>query len=976
MKHFSPKSLLLSWCWLLLFSLRAAAQGTVPQTADDYIRPYTESFQYGSNMGYYGQGWNDESLAALARQAGVHSLRPTLPESFLEYNGYTARASTFDAYVNKLGMKELTCFIGDPVSAHRDFTTYPGCTEPSKLFAHLYEPIWNPDGTVNLNNYYANYVYKLLQIYGSKVRFWEVVNEPDFANGRDGSPWLTRAPTANEQINTKAPFYNYVRMLRITYEVVKKYYPDSYVTTGLGYPEYLDALLRYTDNPDAGAATADYPRTGGAYFDVVSFHAYPNYALHYWDNSINGFRYTRTSDYAANKVIEYKNQMAAVLTKYSYDGSQHPGKLLTITESNVSRRTSNDRISSDEAQRNFGIKSLVLAQKNDIRQYYYFQIGETVNAPDPSVSVSGADEIGLMGLYENLNRDAPGATHSTQLGQAFKTTSQLLYDYHYDAARTAALNLPAAVDGAAFSKDGASIYVLWAKALVDTSEGASATYSFPSAWNVASVQRAEWDFSVTGAQATQPAQVIPLTGSPAFFTTTAAPVPPVPPTCTATGTLLREQWNGANGSTVADIPLTHAPSSSSAITQFEVVTSQEYNYGARLRGYICAPQTGAYTFSLAADDASELWLSTDDQPANKVRIATCAGWLSSIHDYTRYASQRSAVINLEAGKRYYIEALHKQGWGPGYVSVAWRLPDGSSEAPLAGSHLSPFVVTGTPPPPPPTPSTCLATGSLSREQWNNAPGSTVADIPLTLAPSSTGVLTQFEAPTGLGLNYGARLRGYVCPPLSGPYTFFITGDDQSELWLSPDDNPANKARIASCTSWTSSARDYMRYASQRSAVINLEAGKRYYIEALHKQGWGPGYVSVAWRLPDGTLEGPIAGSRLSPFVGPATIATTSAFVAAPDNRQGAGELTTKLVAYPNPFSRQATIEFSLGAAGQATLAIYDVRGQLTRLLFQGPSAAGVVQRISLAAQGLSQGIYALRLVTDKQVVMQKLVLDK
>ena len=401
MKQLSKKLAWLFVCFQVVRGSLALAQTTTQpagpaQTADTYVRPYTELYQYGSNMGYYGDKWNDEGLAGLLQQAGGHSLRVTLPEWLVEYFGYNARVSTFNAYVNTYGMSELSCFVGDPVPSHRDFTTYPGCTGPSKMFAHMYEPIWNPDGTVNQNNYYAYYLYQLLQLYGDKVRFWEVMNEPDFANGASGSAWLTRAPTAAEQINTQAPFYHYVRMLRISYEVIKKYHPEAYITVGAGYPEYIDALMRYTDEPTSGAVTAQYPRTGGAYFDVISFHAYPNYSLHYWDNSIGGFRYTRTSDYAVQKVLEFKNQMTDVLAKYHYDGTTHPTKYITLCESNVSRRTCDDRISSDLAQLNFGIKSLVLTQKNDIKQFYYYTVGETVDAPAETQTVSGSEEIGLM----------------------------------------------------------------------------------------------------------------------------------------------------------------------------------------------------------------------------------------------------------------------------------------------------------------------------------------------------------------------------------------------------------------------------------------------------------------------------------------------------------------------------------------------------------------------------------------------------
>jgi len=123
-----------------------------------------------------------------------------------------------------------------------------------------------------------------------------------------------------------------------------------------------------------------------------------------------------------------------------------------------------------------------------------------------------------MGLFENLSRDAPGTQRITQQGQAFATTSKLLYGWVYDAARTAALALPDGVDGAAFSKNGAYSYVLWAKAVTDNSEAASATYSFPAALSLAAVDRYEWNYATTNVKTTQASQNIALTATPLFFT--------------------------------------------------------------------------------------------------------------------------------------------------------------------------------------------------------------------------------------------------------------------------------------------------------------------------------------------------------------------------------------------------------------------------------------------------------------------------
>ncbi len=75
--------------------------------------------------------------------------------------------------------------------------------------------------------------------------------------------------------------------------------------------------------------------------------------------------------------------------------------------------------------------------------------------------------------------------------------------------------------------------------------------------------------------------------------------------------------------------------------------------------------------------------------------------------------------------------------------------------------------------------------------------------------------------------------------MNGSYLFYIASDDQGELYLSTDDNPANKQRIARVATWTSS-RVYQESrdgnaAVQKSAPIELVAGRQYYMEALMKE---------------------------------------------------------------------------------------------------------------------------------------------
>jgi hypothetical protein len=159
------------------------------------------------------------------------------------------------------------------------------------------------------------------------------------------------------------------------------------------------------------------------------------------------------------------------------------------------------------------------------------------------------------------------------------------------------------------------------------------------------------------------------------------------------------------------------------------------------------------------------------------------------------------------------------------------------------------------------------TGSISCEYWTGISGTSVANLTshpnYPDNPSSTSSLTSFEIPVNAMDNYGTRVRGYLNPPSSGTYKFWIASDDSSELRLSTTADPANAVRIAYVNGWTNS-REWTKYAEQASANISLTSGQRYYIEALQKEGGGGDNLAVSWSGP-GLSQQVIAGSYLSPF---------------------------------------------------------------------------------------------------------------
>lgn len=155
------------------------------------------------------------------------------------------------------------------------------------------------------------------------------------------------------------------------------------------------------------------------------------------------------------------------------------------------------------------------------------------------------------------------------------------------------------------------------------------------------------------------------------------------------------------------------------------------------------------------------------------------------------------------------------------------------------------------------------------------------------------------APGNYADNYGTQIVGFFYPPSTGNYTFYLCADDNAELYLSTDADPANKKLIARESVWSNprqylesggasdlTMKDSSQYAATAwptkdavlgGATITLQAGRPYYIEALAKEGGGGDNLSVAVADPAGQVDStsPIPGTLLSSdrSNGPTSIAT-------------------------------------------------------------------------------------------------------
>lgn len=101
-----------------------------------------------------------------------------------------------------------------------------------------------------------------------------------------------------------------------------------------------------------------------------------------------------------------------------------------------------------------------------------------------------------------------------------------------------------------------------------------------------------------------------------------------------------------------------------------------------------------------------------------------------------------------------------------------------------------------------------------------------------------------------GDDYVGYIAGFLMPPQDGDYTFYVSSDDDSALYLSPDDKIANGVVIASLTGWAG-ADNWLTggSATRVSKKATLKAGQKYAFCYVMREGTGGDNGSVGWTGP-------------------------------------------------------------------------------------------------------------------------------
>ena len=180
-----------------------------------------------------------------------------------------------------------------------------------------------------------------------------------------------------------------------------------------------------------------------------------------------------------------------------------------------------------------------------------------------------------------------------------------------------------------------------------------------------------------------------------------------------------------------------------------------------MSGWLTPPTTGSYTFWIASDDASELWLSNDHDPGNASLMCYVSGW-TNFRDWDANASQQSATVMLVAGQPYNIEALQKEGTGGDHLSVAWSGP-GITRQVIDGSYM----MAAYPPPPALASNPVTKPAAYERRQYSQILSDAVA------AGYGTIEFTKISGSDWLSVTPDGVITGISNHSNTGPNTFII-----------------------------------------------------------------------------------------------------------------------------------------------------------------------------------------------------------
>ena len=263
-------------------------------------------------------------------------------------------------------------------------------------------------------------------------------------------------------------------------------------------------------------------------------------------------------------------------------------------------------------------------------------------------------------------------------------------------------------------------------------------------------------------------------------------------------------------------------------------------YSVRWSGAVVPQFSEMHTFTVTADDGVRLWV-------NNELILT--NWVSQA------ATTVSGRIALRAGVATPITLEYFQNTGGASVKLEWSSPSMPLQV-IPQSRLNAVA-------------TIDNRGTALQETWTGISGGRVTDLTGSAAyagpPAFRQMITSLQSlQQDVGDSNGSRIRGFIVPSFTGTHVFSVAGNDDVQLSLSTDANPANATRIA-FTSAITAPYAWTTNSTQTSAAVALVQGRRYFFEVLHKENAGFNHWAVGWTTPASSAVTVIGADNIEPW---------------------------------------------------------------------------------------------------------------
>ena len=400
-------------------------------------------------------------------------------------------------------------------------------------------------------------------------------------------------------------------------------------------------------------------------------------------------------------------------------------------------------------------------------------------------------------------------------------------------------------------------------------------------------------------------------------------------------------YEAGNYSVVPDFS-TISPVKTGNTNNFDIsVASRTDNFAINFTGYINIPSDGQYTFYLSSDDGTLLYI-------DGIQVVN--------NDGTHAFIQQSNGIGLKAGLHSisvgYFNATGDKGLQVSYSGPGIAKQLIPSSALYRMSNLLPAV------------NASNTVNGLDYKYYEAGNYSVVPDFS-TISPVKTGNTNNFDISVASRTdNFAINFTGYINIPSDGQYTFYLSSDDGTLLYIDGIQVVNNDGTHAFI---------------QQSNGIGLKAGL-HSISVGYFNATGDKGLQVSYSGP-GIAKQLIPSSALyttSTLINQAVmVSPSSAMMFANDSmnfqmqRLLGNQVTLGAKVYPNPFRNSIQIDVNGVSASKFKLVLTDASGKVVWTKNVENYSSSYHKSVNTSA--LPIGIYFLRLIQNNKSTVTKLL---